>query len=82
MRFVPFTVCYDTEFEGWPTEGSIAALSHPRDGWHEKGHMSGQYPNTLSVEGLLEPCSSLGRFTVREFFSEKGNEPSGLVEQP
>jgi hypothetical protein len=41
MRFVPFTVLYDTEFEGWPTEGATAALSHPSEGWHEKGHMDG-----------------------------------------
>jgi hypothetical protein len=68
---------------GWPTEGSTAALSHPSEGWHEKGHTSGQYPDALSAEGLLEPCSSPGRFTVREFFfSKKGNKPSGLVEQP
>jgi hypothetical protein len=32
MRFVPFTVLYDTEFEGWPTEGATAALSHPSEG--------------------------------------------------
>jgi hypothetical protein len=71
MRFVPFTVRYDTEFEGWPMEGLIATLSHPSEGWQEKGHMGGQYPDALSIEGLLEPCSSPGRFTVREFFSKK-----------
>jgi hypothetical protein len=83
MRFVPFTVRHDTEFEGWPTEGSIATLSHPSEGWHEKGYTSGQYPDVLSVEGLLKPCLSPGRFTIREFFFlKKGNESSGLVEQP
>jgi hypothetical protein len=63
-------------------KGSTAALSHPSEGWHEKGHTSGQYQDALSVEGLLEPCSSLVQFTVREFFSKKCNEPSGLVKQP
>jgi hypothetical protein len=81
MRFVPFTVRYDTEFEGWPTKGSTAALSHPSEGWHEKGHTSSQYPDALSIKGLLKPCSILGRFMVREFFPKKGNKPSGLVEQ-
>jgi hypothetical protein len=81
MQFVPFTVRHDTEFEGWPTKGSIAALRHPSEGWHEKGHTSGQYPDALSVEGLLKPCSSPGRFTAREFFLKKGNKSSGLVKQ-
>jgi hypothetical protein len=44
--------------------------------------MSGQYPDALSVMGLLEPCSSPGRFMVWEFFLKKGNEPSGTVERP
>jgi hypothetical protein len=79
MRFVPFMVRHDTEFEGWPTEGSTATLSHPSEGWHEKGYTSGQYPDALSVEGLLEPCSSPGRFTVREFFfSEKRQRVLGV----
>jgi hypothetical protein len=64
-------VRYDTKFEGWPTKGLTAALSHLSEGWHEKGHTSSQYLDALSVEGLLEPCLSLGRFTVRELFSEK-----------
>jgi hypothetical protein len=68
MRFVPLTVRYDTEFKGWPTKGSTAALSHPSEEWHEKGHTSGQYPDALSVEGLLKPYSSLGWFTIWEFF--------------
>jgi hypothetical protein len=72
-------VRYDAEFEGWPVKGSTAASSHPSEGWREKGHTSGQYPESLSVMGLLKPCSSLGWFTVRSFFSEKGNEPSGTV---
>jgi hypothetical protein len=80
--FPPFTVCYDIEFEGWPAKGSTAALSHLREGWHEKGHTSGQYPDALSIVGLLEPCLSPDRFTVWEFFLKKGNEPSGSVEQP
>jgi hypothetical protein len=64
-------------------KGSTATLSHPSEGWHEKGHMSGQNLDALSVEGLLEPCSSPGRFMVWEFFFlKKGNRPSGLVEQP
>jgi hypothetical protein len=75
-------VCYDTEFEGWPTKGSTAAPSHPSEGWHEKGHTSGQNPDVLSVVGLLEPCSSLARFMVWDFFFKKGNEPSGSVKQP
>jgi hypothetical protein len=70
------------EFEGWPVKGSTAALSHPSEGWHEKGHTSGQYPDVLSVMGLLEPCSSLGQFMVWEFFQKKGNEPSESVKQP
>jgi hypothetical protein len=78
MRFVPFTVRYDTEFKGWPTEGSIAALSHSSEGWHEKGHTGGQYPDALSIEGLLEPCSSPSRFTVREFFSQKRQRALGV----
>jgi hypothetical protein len=50
---------------------------------HEKGHTSGQYPDTLSIMGLLELCSSLGRFMVWEFFfPKKGNEPSRMVERP
>jgi hypothetical protein len=68
MWFVHFMVYHDTEFEGWPTKGSTTALSHPSEGWHEKGHTSGQNLNALSVEGLLEPCSSPGWFTVRELF--------------
>jgi hypothetical protein len=81
MRFVPFMVRYETEFESWPTEGSIATPSHLSEGWHEKGHTGGQYLDARSVESLLKPCSSPGRFVVREFFSEKGNKPSGLVKQ-
>jgi hypothetical protein len=73
MQFVPFMVRYYMEFEGWPTEGSIAALSHSSEGWHEKGH-----PDALSVEGLLEPCLSLGRFMVREFFSKKRQRALGV----
>jgi hypothetical protein len=61
-------VHYDTEFEGWLLKGLTTALSHPSEGWHEKGHTSSQYPDTLSVMGLLEPCSSLGQFTIQEFF--------------
>jgi hypothetical protein len=71
MQFVPFTVRYDTEFEGWPTEGLTAALSHQSEGWHEKEHTCSQYPDALSVKGLLEPCLSLGQFMIREFFSKK-----------
>jgi hypothetical protein len=82
MQFVPFMVRYDTKFEGLPMEGLTAALSHLSEGWHKKGHTSGQNPDTLSVKGLLEPCSSPGRFTVWEFFfPKKGNKPSGSVEQ-
>jgi hypothetical protein len=62
--FLLFTVHYNVEFEGWPAKGSTAAPSHPSEGWLEKGHTSGQYPNALSVMGLLEPCSSPGRFMV------------------
>jgi hypothetical protein len=82
MQFVPFTVRYDTEYEGWPMEGSTVAPSHPSEGRHEKGHTSGQNLDALSIEGLLELCSSPGRFMVREFFPKKGNKPSGSVEQP
>jgi hypothetical protein len=78
MRFVPFTVHYDMELEGWPTKDLTAALSHPSEGWHEKGHTGSQYPNALSIEGLLEPCSSPGRFTVREFFFEKRQRALGV----
>jgi hypothetical protein len=63
-------------------KGSTTAPSHPSEGWHEKGNTRGQYLDALSIVGLHEPCSSLGRFTVREFFLKKGNEPSGSVEQP
>jgi hypothetical protein len=74
-------VHYDAEFEGWSAKGLTAILSHLSEGWHEKGHTSGQYPNALSVLGLLEPCSSPGRFTVQEFFFlKKVNEPSRTVE--
>jgi hypothetical protein len=71
-------VRYDTEFEGWPRKGSIAAPSHPSEGWLEKGHTSGQYLDALSVEGLLEPCSSLGWFTVWEFFFQKRQRALGV----
>jgi hypothetical protein len=68
IRFCPLRSNHGMKFKGWPTKGSIAALSHPSEGWYEKGHMSGQYLDTLSVMGLLESCSSPGRFTVWEFF--------------
>jgi hypothetical protein len=54
--FPPFTVRYDTEFKGWPVKGLTATPSHQSEGWPEKEHTSGQYPNVLSVLGLLEPC--------------------------
>jgi hypothetical protein len=88
--FPPFMVRYDAKFEGWPAKGSIAALSHPSEGWREKGHMSCQYPDALSVMDLLEPCSSPGRFTVHEFFFRKkamspwgqSNDPRNSLNQP
>jgi hypothetical protein len=71
-------------------KGSTAALSHLSEGWHEKGHTSGQYLNALSVLGLLEPCSSPGQFTVRDFFFQKkamspqgrSNDPENSLNQP
>jgi hypothetical protein len=71
-------VHYDAEFEGWPAKGSTAAPSHPSEGWREKGHTSGQYPESLSVIGLLEPCSSPDGCMVQEFFfRKKATSPRG-----
>jgi hypothetical protein len=63
-------------------KGSTAALSHSSEGWREKGQTSGQYPNALIVMGLLKPCSSPGRFTVREFFLKKAMSPQGRLNDP
>jgi hypothetical protein len=44
----------------------------------QEGATSDQYPDALSIMGLLEPCSSLGWFMVWEFFfSEKRQRALG-----
>jgi hypothetical protein len=41
IRFCPLRSNHGMKFKGWPTKGSIAALSHPSEGWYEKGqHMT------------------------------------------
>jgi hypothetical protein len=63
-------------------KGLTATPSHPSERWYEKGHTRGKYPNALSVMGLLEPCLSLGRFTVWEFFPKKATSPRGRSNDP
>jgi hypothetical protein len=83
MWFVPFTVRYDMKFEGWLTEGLTAAPSHPSEGWHEKGHTSGQIRGHAERRGTSRamfksrPVHGLGVV----FPQKKRNEPSGLVER-
>ena len=65
------------EFEGWPTDGFMAALGHPKsEGW--KGMLAA---STWVHEhhGHLGPRSSIGWFLVHGFSLKKGNEPLGLV---
>jgi hypothetical protein len=72
-------VRYDMGFEGWHTEGSIAAPSHPSEGWYEKGHMSSQYPDALSVEGLLKAMfKSRSVYGLGVFFSKKRQQALGV----
>jgi hypothetical protein len=81
--FRPLRSNYAMEFEGWPTKGSTAAPSHSSEGWYEKVHTSAQYPDVLSIMGLLKPCSSPGWFTVQEFFSKKkATSPQGRLNDP
>jgi hypothetical protein len=74
MRFVLFTVRYDTEFKGWPTEGSTAALSHPSEGWHEKGHTSGQIPRHAERRGPSQAMFKSRLVYGREFFFSKNRQ--------
>jgi hypothetical protein len=78
--FLPFMVQLWHGVRSLAREGFDSCSEPPSEGWYEKGHTSGQYPDALSVMGHLEPCSSLGRFMVWEFFLKKGNKPSGTVE--
>jgi hypothetical protein len=64
-------------------EGSIAALSHPSEGWHEKGHTSSQISGCTERRGPSRAMfGSRPVYGSRVFFPKKANEPSGLVEQP
>ena len=69
------------EFEGWPTNGFIATLAHPKsEGWKGMGPL---VASTRVHECHRHPGlrSSLGWFPVHGLSSKKGNELLGPVER-